>query len=179
MQRIRCRHGARRTSGQSLLEFAIVIPVLFMMLTAVIEFGIVFNIYNGLTNAAREAARAGSMYQYDPSGAQQSPCASHPATTPDVTLVDCERGLAMDQVIMSKLNPLIKVHVTSVGQLNPPSGVRYTYTPSTSSGNNGYRYGDKVTVTLSYTHQLFFNLLGFPSLTMQATSEMRIEPGGR
>ena len=53
----------------------------------------------------------------------------------------------------------------------------YSYDPATPSSNN-YRYGDRVIVTLSYTHNFFINLLG-ESITLSASSEMRLEPGGR
>ena len=73
---------------------------------------------------------------------------------------------------MATLNPMIDV--STAGGLG---GSRYTYEPATPSSNN-YRYGDKVIVTLSYTHQYFFNIIG-SSVTLSASSEMRLEPGGR
>lgn len=47
--------------GQSLVETAIVIPVLFLLLAAVVDFGRAFDAYIVLTNAAREGARWGSV----------------------------------------------------------------------------------------------------------------------
>jgi Flp pilus assembly protein TadG len=48
---------ARRRRGQSLVEFAILLPVLLIMMSGVIEFGIMLNYYLDLIDAAREAAR--------------------------------------------------------------------------------------------------------------------------
>jgi Flp pilus assembly protein TadG len=48
---------ARRRRGQSLVEFAILLPVLLIMLSGVVEFGIMLNYYLDLIDAAREAAR--------------------------------------------------------------------------------------------------------------------------
>jgi len=47
----------RRRRGQSLVEFAMLLPVLLIMLSGVIEFGILLNYYLDLIDAAREAAR--------------------------------------------------------------------------------------------------------------------------
>ena len=51
----------RRERGQSLVETAIVLPVLVLLLAAVIDFGRVIDAYIVLTNAAREGARFGSV----------------------------------------------------------------------------------------------------------------------
>jgi len=53
-------------SGQSLVEFALVLPVLLLILCAIIDFGWLY--YNQITlnNAAREGARY-AVIHYDPS----------------------------------------------------------------------------------------------------------------
>ncbi len=56
------REGAR---GQSLVEFALIVTPLFLLLLAVVQFGFIFNAYVTLTNAAREAARTGTIVVYD------------------------------------------------------------------------------------------------------------------
>jgi hypothetical protein len=43
--------------GQSLVEFTIMLPVLLMMLSGLVEFGILLNYYLDVIDAAREAAR--------------------------------------------------------------------------------------------------------------------------
>ncbi|MGH7542315.1 MAG: TadE/TadG family type IV pilus assembly protein [Gemmatimonadota bacterium] len=47
----------RRESGQSLLEFAIILPILLALLVGIFEFGVAWNRKQVLTNAAREGAR--------------------------------------------------------------------------------------------------------------------------
>jgi Flp pilus assembly protein TadG len=47
--------------GQSLTEFALALPILALLLFAVIQFGIVFNNYVTLTDAARAGARKGAV----------------------------------------------------------------------------------------------------------------------
>lgn len=47
--------------GQSLVEFALLIPLLIIILMAIIEFGFMFNAYITISNASREGARLGSL----------------------------------------------------------------------------------------------------------------------
>ena len=49
-------HG-RRSRGQAIAEFALVIPVFLLILMGIFDAGRAIFVYNGLTNAAREAAR--------------------------------------------------------------------------------------------------------------------------
>lgn len=57
---MRYRPGfGRNENGQSLVEFAIVVPVLLLLLIGIVEFGWLFNGQITLTAAAREGARAG------------------------------------------------------------------------------------------------------------------------
>ncbi len=49
--------------GQTLAEFAIVIPIALLLLLAVFDLGRAVLLYNGLTNAAREGARLAIVNQ--------------------------------------------------------------------------------------------------------------------
>lgn len=51
----------RRERGQSLVETAVVLPILLLLVAAVVDFGRAFDAYIVLTNAAREGARFGSV----------------------------------------------------------------------------------------------------------------------
>ena len=57
------RHFARLRrkgeKGQSLLEFALVAPIFFVLLFAIVDFGMAFQAWITVTNAAREGARLG------------------------------------------------------------------------------------------------------------------------
>jgi Flp pilus assembly protein TadG len=53
------------SSGQALVEFvAVLLPLLFVVV-AIVQFGLLFGANVTLTNAAREGARAGTIYIYD------------------------------------------------------------------------------------------------------------------
>lgn len=49
----------RNQKGQSLVEFAIILPLLLLLVMGIIEFGMMLNSYLAINNAAREGARAG------------------------------------------------------------------------------------------------------------------------
>jgi Flp pilus assembly protein TadG len=58
------RRGRRtRSLGQGLVEFALIFPLLILLIVAVFDFGRLVFAYNDITNAAREAARVGIIDQ--------------------------------------------------------------------------------------------------------------------
>ena len=61
----------RDESGQTMTEFAIILPVLVVLLFGIIQFGILFNNYMTLTDAVRAGAREGAVSRSDadPTGA--------------------------------------------------------------------------------------------------------------
>jgi Flp pilus assembly protein TadG len=63
---IRSWRARRRTRGQSLVEFALVIPLFILLLVAVFDLGRAVFAYNTLTNAAREGARMAIVNQDTP-----------------------------------------------------------------------------------------------------------------
>ena len=63
-------HPLRRGSlrSQDLVEFALVFPVLMLLLFGIIDFGRIFHVLIAISNAAREGARYGVIYGIDRSG---------------------------------------------------------------------------------------------------------------
>jgi len=53
---------AEKHPGQSLIELALILPVLMFILVGIVDFGRVFNAYIIITNVAREGARYGAMH---------------------------------------------------------------------------------------------------------------------
>jgi hypothetical protein len=51
------RRHQRSESGQALVEFALVVPLLVLIVLGIIDFGRIFYTYEALANAAREGAR--------------------------------------------------------------------------------------------------------------------------
>jgi Flp pilus assembly protein TadG len=65
------RFSFRNEKGQSMTEFALVLPILALLLFGVIQFGIVFNNYLQVTDAVRAGARKGATGRHlqNPQGA--------------------------------------------------------------------------------------------------------------
>ena len=63
---VKKRIQIRNEQGQAMTEFALVLPVLALLLFAVIQFGIVFNNYVTLTDATRAGARKAAVSRDDP-----------------------------------------------------------------------------------------------------------------
>jgi hypothetical protein len=58
-----------RESGQSLVEMAVILPLLLLIVLGTVDLGIGFKTYIGLTNAAREGVRWISIHPSDQEGA--------------------------------------------------------------------------------------------------------------
>ena len=72
-------HG-RSANGQALAEFALVLPVLMLILAAILQFGLIFSSQIGITNSVREAARYASVQGVtDSSGASSERRSQEPA----------------------------------------------------------------------------------------------------
>jgi len=54
----------RSARGAELVEFALILPVLLLVVAGIIDFGFLFQRYESLTNAAREGARVGVLPGY-------------------------------------------------------------------------------------------------------------------
>lgn len=55
------RRSIREQKGQTMVEFVLVVPVLFLVLFGIIQFGILYNDYITLTDAARVGARKAAV----------------------------------------------------------------------------------------------------------------------
>jgi Flp pilus assembly protein TadG len=150
----------QRTRGQSMVEFALILPLLIAVVFGIIELGILFSVYVGMTNSAREAARAGSVYQYSGVPFTEN-------TAANIKTVDDVRLTYLSQVITSTINPLV----------DPTTALTSTVTYTPTMPITPYRAGDTISVQLEHDHPLFFGLFGGQKITIRAISAMRIEPG--
>jgi Flp pilus assembly protein TadG len=66
------RNRIKNEQGQTMTEFAIVLPVLVLIVFAVIQFGITFNNYLALTDAARAGARKAAVSRLSGDGDGQA-----------------------------------------------------------------------------------------------------------
>ena len=66
------KYSKKSTHGQGLIEFALIMPVLLLMIMGIIDFGRMFYIYSAASNAVREAVRVGSTSPTDCAGINQA-----------------------------------------------------------------------------------------------------------
>ena len=59
--RIRRHRIIKSEKGASAVEFALILPILIILVFGIVEFGIVFNNYITITHAAREGARIAAV----------------------------------------------------------------------------------------------------------------------
>ena len=71
--------------GQAVVEFAVILPVLLLVLFAILQFGVVFNNYIQVTSAAREGARkAATSRALGLAAAESAATASARSAAPDL-----------------------------------------------------------------------------------------------
>ena len=153
-----------RESGQALLEFALVLMFVILPFTFVLVDGS-FTLYTQavLTNAAREGARAGSIYQ-----TTTAPSANQ-AFAAQVAAIDTARAAYVRQETQRMAGPLVSFAACST---------TFAYAPDPPTTGNPYREMDSLTVSLACPRRLFFGLIGTNQITLSARATMRIEPGG-
>ncbi len=61
LKRITRRRG-KGEGGQSLVEFALVLPIFLLVLCAIVDFGMAFHAWITVTNSAREGGRLGAVH---------------------------------------------------------------------------------------------------------------------
>lgn len=158
-----------RSRGQGLVEFALIVPILALILLAIIQFSFIFAAQIGVTNAVREAARIGAV------------------TTPTTT--NLQAGITAPEIydrLTNTSNGLLKrnVFVFNVANIvtSGPSDTQVCY----REANSGLgEYTVFVKVEAGYRHPIFIPLLGVlldgidgvpdGGLRIGAAEEMRVE----
>ena len=166
--------------GQSLVEFALVLPVLALILFAIVQFGFLFAGQVGLANAVRDAARTAAVNQ----GADATRLGAC-ATTGSLT------GNNAQKAYQSLLNRLpIQVPGYQSSRLVTGCTVTNGYTDTSARycsylNAGGTTYSIRLILTAAYRHPLFVPLVGTivdgfdgttdNALKIRATEEMRVE----
>ena len=94
------RPNVRSERGQTMVEFALVAPLLLVIVFAVIQFGVLYNNYVTITDAARTGARKGAVSRLaaSPTGAAvaaaraSAPGLDQAKLTVNVTATSWEHG---------------------------------------------------------------------------------------
>ena len=159
------RKLVRGTSGQEIIEAAVVIPLLFTILFGVYWFGRAFNIYGTINHAAREGARVAIS--------NCATCGNTPATNAQI-------AAAVTQALQaSHLDPAKATAYTPAPAPTPVSGCANAVTVGAGSVsicqpvqlNAGSTdppvFG--VTVSFKYPYQFWFPFTSLNSVSLKAS----------
>jgi Flp pilus assembly protein TadG len=149
----RPRANGRLQRGQSLVEFSLVLMPMFIVMLGIFQFGLIFNAYVTLTNAAREGARMGTIYIYDQNQSK--------------SFNDTARNDAIKTAVTASMNLLSKTAPQfTVGGTWTSSGTTYTngdlvvtYTIPAGISDSDPRTGQQVTVAANYHQDLVVPLI--------------------
>ncbi len=142
-------HNHENENGQSLVEMALITPILILLLIGAADLGRAFYAYTAITNAAREGARYGASYPSNSSGI--------------VTRVQNE--VANSQLSIPNGN------ITS-GCNTYTSG---SYTKGSSVSCSAAVNGDFITVNISYPFNLVTSyIFKVGTITLSSTATMAI-----
>lgn len=76
----------RRSRGQSLVETAIILPIVLLLVMGIIDFGLLFNNYILISNASREGARKAALGGTDSEVVQTIQNMTTPLTLSNMTI---------------------------------------------------------------------------------------------
>ena len=167
MAPIRALRSRFSERGAALVEFALVAPLLLVVIAGIVDFGFLFQRYEVLTNAAREGARLGSLPGYVTCGATVSAPGVNTRVRDYV-----QQGLNLSAAALTAAMPSNAVVVTCPTQaITLPGG--------------GTANVSMVNVQVTYTHN--FIMLGpvialingnwGNSMNLVTQSRMRLEAG--
>jgi Flp pilus assembly protein TadG len=141
------RRPAEGGRGQSLVEFALVLPLFLLLVAGVIDFGLGLNASITVTNAAREGARLGVVKPYS------------------------------DQVIARARDMTAGLDATqlSVTAGCSRSGALGACTLGTGTTKGTATTGDTVVVTVTYNYRMIWPLAFGNTITLSQVSSFRVE----
>lgn len=156
-----------KESGQALVEFALVLMfVILPFMFVLIDGAVTLYTQAALTNAAREGARGGSIYQ------TTTPPLYTDTFAVQVDKIDAARRAYIRQEVQIMVGPLVPFSSCTTTVAYPDTD------PALPDLGNPYRELDSISVSLSCPRRLFFGLVGTSQITLTSQSTMRIEPGG-
>jgi Flp pilus assembly protein TadG len=158
-----------RSTGQALAEFALLVPVLILILLAIIQLAFIFAAQVGITNSVREAARLAAVTSPTSTAGQAS-----------------SNGQGVYDALTNTTNGFLKRNVFSYAAANlvttgsPDTSVCYQ-----SFTDSAGKSAIEVSVEANYRHPLFIPIVGAivdgidgssdGALRVGATEEMRVE----
>jgi Flp pilus assembly protein TadG len=156
------RRKLRRDDGQALVELALAMPLLLILLTAIFQFGMVFNDYEALTDAARTGARSLAL-QYN----STDPCDAAVAQT--ITSASGVVALLGTQVIPTFASSTGGTTTGSYcGSVSSVACTNYQYKTSCNSAGQE-NPGDEATITVKDSVPI--SVFGFKITTIALSTQ--------
>jgi Flp pilus assembly protein TadG len=177
----------RRKAGQSLVEFALVVPVLLLMIGGVVQLGVIFAAKNSLVQAARDTARWAATQTYLPCSNAAIAAPPQPLTQADTTatrtgLIGYSSGM-WDSAAFTAYADNVPLPATAPNQEGVEVVWSYASGTCPTTDNTVVAY---VTVRLTHTIPLFLPGLWLIAggtcdgagchMPIDATSMFRMEP---
>ena len=133
-------------NGGAAVEFALILPLLILLLFAIVEFGLLTYNKQIITNASREGARAGVVIRIP-------------------RLTDAQ----IQAVINKYANNYLVTFGTGTINFNPPIS-------PLQANRTGYLFGTNLTVSVTYPYDfLVLSGFGFGPITLRAQTIMKME----
>jgi len=156
------RNRRRREQGQTLAEFAITAPILFLLLFGVIQVGLLMATQNGLVNGVRDSTRRAATYRVN----EQSLSGA-------IFTAVCD---AVDDELEKRLQKEIPGFINDPGRRT--TTVEYTWNADPTTNE----YSLIANVRVQYTAPLFIPLVGLllnpanpDRFPLSASEQMRVE----
>ena len=145
--------------GASAVEFAIVLPLVVLLLFGIIEFSILFYDKAVITNASREGARAGIVFFYDVNAEEQDRKSYALANAEQAARKYCGNDTKSRLITLTAGVPTVTVNANLEGDGDP---------------------GDNLTVIVGYHYDYlvipnFVSSLDKGGIDLSATTLMRLE----
>ena len=112
----------KNEKGASAVEFALILPILIMLVFGIFQFGIAYNNYIALTHAAREGARLAAVGLYeDPDfDFEQAVRDRAPSVTIETITVDNPEGAYIGKsVVVTVTGEIFFIEIPMVPKLGP------------------------------------------------------------
>jgi Flp pilus assembly protein TadG len=152
------KKARNRSNGQAMVEFALVLPVLLLIIFGIIEASRLVFMYSSVINASREAARFGSASGFDSAGTlNYQNCAG---------IRNAARQVAFLYVLQDS-------DITIQYDTGPGSTVFHTCTGSIDTGVSVVA-GDRVLVTITTAFNPIVPLVGLTPKTLSSSSARTI-----
>ncbi len=167
----------RGRGGQSLVEFALVSPVLLFILFAIIQFSVLMITKSALTFATRQGARVASIHGAEPDANDQICAAIRAGLSNRGNNPDNLGAVTIYRAPTSELNAAGNDNAANVHDVGTCTGGHWTYQvvgwPYYS--RNIVDPPDPIGVSLTYKFRFILPMFG-GGLTLQDASVLRVEP---